>query len=153
MAIGYDYFNLPNPEILFQSFAVGLISDKVVQDKYNSSDYDISIEVITLVERNAKQRIINFQQTYPDGYFYVYENGEGEKSFDASLVVILLMAVLTVMVGSFWSGHAKQNLRLKKESESDNAGIREEDPDHILPQDGSGQSCNEYSSKIFGEGR
>jgi len=128
--------------------AKGLISDKVVQDKYNSSDYDISIEVITLVERNAKQRIINFQQTYPDGYFYVYENGEGEKSFDASLVVILLMAVLTVMVGSFWSGHAKQNLRLKKESESDNAGIREEDPDHILPQDGSGGAEEELSIHV-----
>ena len=59
--------------------AKGMISDRVLKEKYNSSDYSISIDVITLVEGNAKQRIINFQKTYPDGYFYVYENGNDDK--------------------------------------------------------------------------
>jgi hypothetical protein len=35
---------------------------------------------------------------------------QDEKRFDASLVVILLMAVFTIMVGSFWSGMAKHHL-------------------------------------------
>jgi hypothetical protein len=36
-----------------------------------------------------------------------------ERSFDLSLVLILVMAVATVMLGSLWSGYAKQSLRLR----------------------------------------
>ena len=127
--------------------AAGLITDRIISDKYNSSDFNISIEVLTLVERNAKQRIKEFQKEYPEGYFYVYENGNDEKNFDASLVVILVMAVFTVILGSFWSGHAKQNLRLKKEKER-SADIREEDPDSIQPQDGTGGAEEELSIHV-----
>ena len=127
--------------------AAGLITDRIISDKYNSSDFNISIEVLTLVERNAKQRMMDFKKQYPEGYFYVYENGNDEKNFDASLVVILVMAVFTVILGSFWSGHAKQNLRLKKERER-STDIREEDPDCIQPQDGSGGTEEELSIHV-----
>jgi hypothetical protein len=36
-----------------------------------------------------------------------------ERDFDLSLVLILFMAVSTVMLGSLWSGYAKQSLRLR----------------------------------------
>ena len=127
--------------------AEGLISDRIISAKYNSSEYSINIEVLTLVERNAKERINNFQTKYPEGIFYIYENGSDEKSFDASLIVILVMAVMTVILGSFWSGHAKQNLRLKKEREAA-AEAREEEADCIQPQDGSGAAEEELSIHV-----
>ena len=51
--------------------AAGLITDRIISNKYNSSDFNISIEVFTLAERNAKQRIKEYQKEYPEGYFYV----------------------------------------------------------------------------------
>ena len=42
------------------------------------------------------------------------------------------MAVFAIVLGSFWSGHVKQNLRLKKEKEG-SAEITEEHPDRIQP--------------------
>ena len=46
--------------------AAGLITDRIISNKYNSSDFNISIEVFTLAERNAKQRIKEYQKEYPD---------------------------------------------------------------------------------------
>ena len=128
--------------------AQGLISDRIISNKYNGSDYNLSIEVITLVEMNAKKRILKFNESYPEGsfYFYSYDGGD-DKSFDPSLVVILLMAVGTVILGSFWSGHAKNKLRIKKEMES-NVENREEEGDHVQPQDGSGGPDEELSVQI-----
>ena len=130
--------------------AKGLISDRIVTNKYNSSDYNVSIEVLTLVERNAKQRILKFNKSYPEGTFYLYSyDGGDEKNFDASLVVILLMAVGTVILGSFWSGHAKNKLRLKKEMESNVENRDEEgEGDFIRPQDGSGGADEELSVHV-----
>ena len=136
-------------QLLQRNKAVGLISDRVISNKFNgSSEVDISIEVLTLVERNAKDRLLEFQKSYPEGVFYVYENGNDEKSFDLSLVVILVMAVMTVILGSFWSGHAKQNLRLKKERDA-NVEVRDDDQeDCIQPQDGSGGNEEELSIHV-----
>ena len=100
-----------------------------------------------MAERNAKQRIKEYQKEYPEGYFYVYEHGNVGKNFDASVVVVSVMAVFAVVLGSFWSGHVKQNLRLKKEKER-SAEIREEDPDCIQPQDGTGGAEEELSIHV-----
>ena len=128
--------------------ARGLISDRIVSNKYNGSDYNITIEVMSLVERNAKERILKFNQTYPEGHFYVYSYDSGDdKSFDPSLVVILVMAVGTVILGSFWSGHVKNNLRLKKEVLS-SLERREDERECIEPQDGSGGADEELSVHV-----
>jgi len=126
--------------------ALGLISDRVLQ-KFNGSDFNISIEVFTLVERNAKERMLKFQQDYPQGSFYLYSTKGDDRSFDLSLVVILLMAVSTVILGSLWSGYAKQSLRMKKERES-STEYREEDPNSVQPQDGSGGQEEELSVQV-----
>ena len=55
-----------------------------------------------------------------------------ETLFDASIVVVLAMAVFAIVLGSFWSGRAKNNLRLKTEKEG-SAEITEENPDRIQP--------------------
>ena len=55
-----------------------------------------------------------------------------ETKFDASIVVVSVMALVAVVLGSFWSGHTKQKLRLKKEKEG-SAEITEENPDRIQP--------------------
>ena len=112
--------------------AAGLITDRIISDKYNSSHFNISIEVLTLVDKNAKQRIKEFQKEYPEGYFYVNEMEKDETKFDASIVVVSVMALVAVVLGSFWSGHTKQKLRLKKEKEG-SAEITEENPDRIQP--------------------
>ena len=113
--------------------AAGLITDTIISDKYNSSGFNISIEVLTLVDKNAKQRIKEFQKEYPEGYFYVNEMEKDETKFDAaSIAVVSVMAVFAVVLGSFWSGHTKQKLRLKKEKEG-SAEITEEDLDRIQP--------------------
>ena len=128
--------------------ARGLISDRIVSNKYNGSDYNITIEVMSLVERNAKERILKFNRTYPEGHFYVYSYDSGDdKSFDPSLVVILVMAVGTVILGSFWSGHVKNNLRLKKEVLS-SLERREDERECIEPQDGSGGADEELSVHV-----
>ena len=111
--------------------AAGLITDRIISNKYNSSDFNISIEVFTLAERNAKQRIKEYQKEYPEGYFYVYEHGNVGKNFDASVVVVSVMAVFAVVLGSFWSGHVEHKLRLKEKEGS--AEITEENPDRIQP--------------------
>lgn len=126
--------------------ALGLISDRILP-KFNGSDFNISIEVFTLVEKNAKERMLKYQKEYPDGYFYLYSTMGDERSFDLSLVVILLMAVTTVILGSLWSGYAKQSLRMKKEREN-NVEHREEDPDSVQPQDGSGGQEEELSVQV-----
>ena len=129
--------------------ARGLISDRIVNNKYNGSGYNISIEVMSLVERNAKERILKFNQSYPEGHFYVYSYDSGDdKSFDPSLVVILVMAVGTVILGSFWSGHVKHNLRLKKEVLSRLERPEDERADCIEPQDGSGAAEEELSVQV-----
>ena len=134
----------------FESYkARGLISDRIVNNKYNGSDYNISIEVMSLVERNAKERILKFNQSYPEGHFYVYSYDSGDdKNFDPSLVVILVMAVGTVILGSFWSGHVKNNLRLKKEVVSSLERREEERGDGIEPQDGTGGADEELSVHV-----
>jgi len=126
--------------------ALGLISDRVLQ-KFNGSDFNISIEVFTLVEKNAKERMLKFQKDYPQGHFYLYSTKGDDRSFDLSLVVILLMAVSTVILGSLWSGYAKQSLRMKKERES-STEYREEDPNSVQPQDGSGGQEEELSVQV-----
>jgi len=127
--------------------AAGLISDRILQKKFNGSDFNITIDVLTLVERNAKERMMKFQKDAPNGYFYVYSTKGDDRSFDLSLVVILLMAVSTVILGSLWSGYAKQSLRMKKEREN-NMENREEDPDCVQPQDGSGGQEEELSVQV-----
>ena len=128
--------------------AVGMISDRIITGEYNSSQYNISIEVLTLVERDAKERLLQYKTSYPEGVFYIYENGSDEKGFDLSLVVILVMAVMTVTLGSFWSGHAKHNLRLKMQREAGAERLGAEDPDMIQPQDGSGAAEEELSIHV-----
>lgn len=128
--------------------AVGMISDRIITGEYNSSEYNISIEVLTLVERDAKERLLQYKTSYPEGVFYIYENGSDEKGFDLSLVVILVMAVMTVTLGSFWSGHAKHNLRLKMQREAGAERLGAEDPDMIQPQDGSGAAEEELSIHV-----
>jgi len=115
--------------------AAGLITNRIVSGSYNASNFNISIPVITLVEKDAKERILQFQASSPDSYFYVYSTADEEKSFDMSLIVILLMAVGTVLVGSFWSGYVKQALRVRKEQKRSEP--REEGP--VQPQDTHGQ--------------
>merc|ERR1712212_1210938 len=121
--------------MLQEAKAVGLITDRVVSGSYNASSFNISIPIITLVEKDAKARILQFQASSPDSYFYVYSTADEEKSFDMSLVVILLMAVGTVLVGSLWSGYVKQALRVRKEQKRGEP--REEGP--VQPQDTHGQ--------------
>ena len=128
--------------------AEGMISDRIIKGAYNSSEYNISIEVLTLVESGAKERMMDFKKSYPEGVFYVYENGSDEKSFDLSLVVILVMAVMTVTLGSFWSGHTKHNLRLKRGREAGAERLGDEDPDMVQPQDGSGAAEEELSIHV-----
>ena len=100
-----------------------------------------------LEELLAKERMMKFQKDSPDGYFYIYSTKGDDRSFDLSLVVILLMAVSTVILGSLWSGYAKQSLRMKKEREN-NMENREEDPDCVQPQDGSGGQEEELSVQV-----
>ena len=128
--------------------ATGMIADRIIKGDYNSSEYNISIEVLTLVETGAKERMMGFKKAYPEGVFYVYENGSDEKSFDLSLVVILVMAVMTVTLGSFWSGHTKHNLRLKRGREAGSERLGDEDPDMVQPQDGSGAAEEELSIHV-----
>jgi len=120
---------------LQEAKAFGLITDRVVSGSYNASNFNISIPIITLVEKDAKARILQFQASSPHSYFYVYSTADEEKSFDMSLVVILLMAVGTVLVGSLWSGYVKQALRVRKEQKRGEP--REEGP--VQPQDTHGQ--------------
>ena len=55
------------------------------------------------------------------------EEGEGEFGiwvpddpiFDASVVVTLLIACLTVALGSLWSGYVKHHLRLKLQEQAE----------------------------------
>lgn len=115
--------------------ALGLITDRVVRGKYNSSDYNISIPVIALVEKSAKARILKYQTSSPKSYYYVYSTGGEERSFDMSLIVILLMAVGTVILGSLWSGYAKQSLRMKKEQKRKEPRLEEEGT--VQAQDGA----------------
>jgi len=131
---------------LQEYMAKGLISDRILP-KFNGSDFNISIEVLTLVEKNAKERMLKFHKDSPDGTFYVYSSQGDDRIFDPSLVVILLMAVSTVMLGSLWSGYAKQSLRMKKERES-NVENRGEEPDCVQPQDGSGGQEEELSVQV-----
>ena len=91
--------------------ALGLITDRILSNKFNQSEFNISMDVLTLVENNAKKRIEQFKQDYPGGNVHVYDYGADDRSFDASQVVILLMAVLTVIIGSLWSGYTKHSLR------------------------------------------
>jgi len=126
--------------------AVGLISDRILP-RFNGSDFNISIEVFTLVEKNAKERMMKFQKESPKGSFYIYSTIDDDRSFDLSLVVILLMAVSTVILGSLWSGYAKQSLRLKKERQNISE-LREEDPNHVQPQDSSGGQEEELSVQV-----
>jgi len=127
------------------SNVAGMISDRILKAKYNASDFNISIEVMTLVERDARKRMFAYQKSSPDGYFYMYSTVDEEGEFDMSLVVILLMAVTTVMLGSLWSGYVKQNLRMRKERHSSGRINGEED---ILPQDGSGGQEEELSVPV-----
>jgi len=97
--------------------AGGLVTDRVIKGRYNATEYNIKIPVFTLVGKDIKdvrERILEFNKS-TGSYFYMYSTADEGRSFDNSLVVILLMAVGTVVVGSFWSGYAKQNLRIKKE--------------------------------------
>ena len=110
--------------------AKGLIGDRVFSEEYNSSEYDISIQLFSLVDVNAdvRDRIESFQAKYSDGYFYVYKKGTIDKRFDETMALVFCMAVFTVMVGSFWSGYAKQNLRLRlKEREKDGESGEDDD--------------------------
>jgi hypothetical protein len=50
--------------------------------------------------------------TKHDMTLFILDSRE-ERDFDLSLVLILFMAVSTVMLGSLWSGYAKQSLRLR----------------------------------------
>jgi len=120
---------------LQEAKAAGLITDRVVSGSYNASNFNISIPILTLVEKDAKERMLKFQASSPDSYFYVYSTADEEKSFDMSLVVILLMAVGTVLVGSLWSGYVKQALRVRKEQKRGEP--REEGP--VQAQDGHGE--------------
>jgi len=121
---------------LQEAKAIGLIADRIVRGQYNSSQYNITIPVFSLVEKSAKQRILKFQSNSPDSYYYVYSTVGEERGFDLSLVVILLMAVTTVILGSLWSGYAKQSLRVRKEQQR--GEIREEEG-AVQAQDGNGQ--------------
>merc|ERR1719474_1065940 len=90
---------------------------------------------------------MKFQKESPKGSFYIYSTIDDDRSFDLSLVVILLMAVSTVILGSLWSGYAKQSLRLKKERQNISE-LREEDPNHVQPQDSSGGQEEELSVQV-----
>ena len=125
--------------------ALGLITDRIISNKFNQSEFNISIDVFTLVEKNARKRIEQFKQDYPGGSFYVYDYGGDDRSFDASLVVILLMAVLTVIIGSLWSGYAKHSLRQKKERREPAEGVAD---CGVQPQDGTGGQDEELSVHV-----
>jgi len=128
--------------------AQGIISDKIVKNKYNGSDYTLSIEVLTLVEKNAKARMFKYQENSPKSNFYMYSIADSEKSFDLSLVLILLMAVSTVMLGSLWSGYAKQALRQRKARVKAAQGESEEAGGEVQAQDGSGGGEEELSVQV-----
>ena len=57
-------------------------------------------------------------------------------SLVATNVVVSVMAVMAVMLGIFWSGHTRHNLRLKRGLEADAERLEDEDPGTEQPQDG-----------------
>jgi len=141
-----DNCSIAERAITLQEYqALGLITDRIISNKFNQSEFNISIDVFTLVEKNARKRIEQFKQDYPGGSFYVYDYGGDDRSFDASLVVILLMAVLTVIIGSLWSGYAKHSLRQKKERREPAEGVAD---CGVQPQDGTGGQDEELSVHV-----
>ena len=63
-----------------------------------------------------------------------------------SLVVILLMAVTTVVLGSLWSGYAKQSLRMKKEQKRKEP--REDDEEATVQAQDSNNQEEELSVHV-----
>jgi signal peptide peptidase-like protein 2B len=89
----------------------GLLAEGNYGNKFNSSEFKFTVPFASLLEKDAKKRLLNIQENHPQSKFYLHRSDE---SFDKSALVIFAMAVGTVMVGSFWSGYAKQSLRLRK---------------------------------------
>ena len=91
----------------------GLLLDYALSMKKDDDQKpDFSIPVAALFDSIDRDLLLEFIRDYPESKFFIYapDSGQDEKRFDASLVVILVMAVFTVMVGSFWSGVAKHQL-------------------------------------------
>lgn len=90
----------------------GLFAEGNYGNKFNTTDFDFTVPFASLLEKDARERLMEIQQNHPTSQFYLYRSDE---LFDQSTIVIFAMAVGTVMLGSFWSGYAKQSLRLRKE--------------------------------------
>ena len=89
----------------------GILADSPMSSKFNASDYDeITIPVAALYTPSDKKTLLSLKAKYPAAKFFLYVPQESVKTFDFSLIVILLMAVFTVGVGSMWSGYTKQYL-------------------------------------------
>jgi len=117
-----------------QEFKVlGMISEGNYGKNFNSSLYNLTVPFGAIVERIAKQKLMQMQKQYPHANFYVYGT---DINFDPSTLVIFLMAVVTVTLGSLWSGYAKQHLRLRKESQVSRVEVGGQG-DVVKPQDGA----------------
>ncbi|XP_023323238.1 signal peptide peptidase-like 2B [Eurytemora carolleeae] len=113
--------------------------------KFNASLYNISVPFGSLVEKTAREKILTMQKNYPDAQFYMFSN---DVNFDLSTLVIFLMAVSTVTIGSLWSGYAKQNLRIRKETGLEGVNSRMRDEEGIKSQDGGGGEEEEISVRV-----
>lgn len=106
--------------MIMESNGTGLLMDTAMGiPKGVDPKPDFSFPVAALFSSEDRDSLLQLADKHPDARFLIYAPESERRSFDASLLVILFMAVFTIMIGSFWSGIAKHHLR-SLHSEADN---------------------------------
>jgi len=131
---------------------VGLLAEGNYGGKTNSSEFEFTVPFASLLEKNAKEKLMQLQRDNPKAKFYLHRSADG---IDMSAFVIFAMAVVTVMIGSFWSGYAKQSLRLRKERRRlvgecphDNVGDRERVVEQAKGLEGAEEEEEDISVRV-----
>ena len=88
-----------------------MIGDDFETASFNASNYkDVDIILVELMKPDMKELLMKLKKESPNVKFFIYAPEEDGPKVDASLILILFMAVFSVSVGSLWSGYAKFNL-------------------------------------------
>jgi len=79
----------------------------------NLSDLNIPVAAMLSSKDAAKLRALIVKSEHGEKLAFAIYSPK-ERNFDASLFVIMAMAVFTVAIGSLWSGYVKHELRLRQ---------------------------------------